>query len=372
MNVIKIKLLAVLLFCVSGILLSSCSEGDPDQNSVSDIENIPSVTPKLIHSIDQTGDLYFSHLGYESVVLNNGNIAFADREVPAIVIINEEGELQKEISSGRGPGEILDAYRFTKDANGNIYTYDQDNDKLIIYDKEFNLLREVIPPNYESTSLIKAYPTGQEDELLLKLTSFEYLRDENKDPENILIQYNTETEMYGEENKLKAHPYARLILDGQVRGSARVPYASGNITAYNSEAGTLFIFDTGTDIIAEINAQYDTLNTIPVNLPTEEISSAERDSIEASYNFSEQWKTVEELLPDAKAPADKMLYHQGEFWLKSNMEAETEIWMVVNANGEIDRLVHLPKESMLLHVSEEHLGLRLDDVTFALFKNSLP
>ena len=259
MSVLLKKPSAVLVLCLLAFMMSSCGDEIPDDQSTPDIDDFIAVNPKLIHSIDHTGDLFFSHLGYESVVLNNGDVAFGDREIPAIVIINEEGELQKEISSGRGPGEILDAYRFTKDVNGNVYTYDQDNDKLIIYDKEFNLLREVIPPNYESTTMLKAYKTGQENELLLELTSFEYLRDESKDRENILIQYNTETETYGDEKILKAQPYARLYVDGSPAGASLVPYSYGNITAYHPENQTLFIYDTATDLIAEINASFDTV-----------------------------------------------------------------------------------------------------------------
>lgn len=356
----------------SGLILSLTACGDSEEERpVTDLSQVPTFTAQQLLSFSDLEDIYFSHLGYESVVLENGDIAFADREIPNITIINENGELQKVIREGRGPGEILDAYQFTKDSDGNIYTYDQDNDKLIIYDENFDLFREFIPPNYEATSLVKAYPTSNENELLFELTSFEYLRDETKDRQNILIQYNVETESYGEEFILKAQPYARLYIAGQVMGGTIVPYSSGNITAYNPEDHTLFVFDTATDVIAEIDASFDTVSTIPVNIPTEGISSAERDSMEASY-MAEQWKTVKELLPEVKAPIHNMIYQNGEFWMESNIEGETEMWVVLNMEGQITKVVHLPKESMLLHVSDEHLGVRLDDVTFALFNNPKP
>lgn len=321
--------------------------------------------------MSEVEDVYFAHVGYESVVLENGDIAFADRNIPNITIINENGELEKVIREGRGPGEILDAYRFTKDRDGNIYTYDQGNDKLLVYNGNFDLKREIIPPNYEATSLIKAYPIDKKNSMIFELISFEFIQDEDQERENILIQYDAENETYGEEMVLKAQPYARLFVDGQPRGASLIPYSHGNLTAYNPENRTLFTFDTGTDVIAEVNADLDTVRTITVNLPTEEISSAERDSMEADYNDL-RWDALKNVLPEVKAPANNMIYHEGEFWIESNILGDTEMWLVLNSEGQITRAVHLPKESMLMHVSDEHLGVRLDDVTFALFTNPKP
>jgi|AntRauTorckE6833_2_1112554.scaffolds.fasta_scaffold08816_2 hypothetical protein len=364
----KVKYLgmaAVMLLYISG-----CGSEDLKPPEVN-LDNILSFTAQPILSFSEVGDIYFSHLGYESVMLENGNIAIPDRQIPNITIINEAGELQKVIREGRGPGEIQDAYQFTKNTEGHIYTYDQDNDKLIEYDENFELVREMIPPNYENTSLLKAYPTSRKNELLFELTSYEYLQDETKNRENILVQFDVGLESYGEAFTLKAQPYARLYIDGLSVGATQVPYSYGNITAYNPQNQTLFVFDTASDRIAEINADFDTLRTISVNLPTEEISVTERDSMKAEYDDL-RWDALKDLLPKEKAPVNKMLYQDGEFWMESNILGDTEMWLVVNLEGVITKIVHLPKESMLLHVSDEHLGVRLDDVTFALFTNPEP
>lgn len=364
------KLLFASIFILIPVLFISCGESEK-QSTTPDIDDILSFSATEIFSVSEVEDVYFAHLGYESVVLENGDIAFADRNIPNITIINENGELEKVIREGRGPGEILDAYEFTKDREGNIYTYDQGNDKLLVYDKNFDLKSEIIPPNYEATSLVKAYPTDQKDVLIFELTSFEFIRNEEKDRENILIRYDSEPESYGEEMILKAQPYVRLIVDGEPRGASLIPYSHGNLTAYNPENRTLFIFDTGTNVIAELNADLDTVRTIPVNLPTEEISSAERDSMQAEYNDL-RWNALEHVLPDVKAPVNDMIYHEGEFWMESNILGDTEMWLVLNSEGQITHRVHLPKESLLMHISDEHLGVRLDDVTFALFTNPKP
>lgn len=320
--------------------------------------------------MSEVEDVYFSHLGYESVVLENGDILIPDRQLSNLIVIDKEGNLIKTVREGRGPGEIQDAYRFTVDEEGNVYTYDQRNDKILVFDRNVDLLKEVIPANYESTSLAKAYPM-RDNEWIFELTSFEFLRNEEKEREKFLILYDLETEKYGEKLDLKAEPYARLIIAGNIMGGSQVPFSPGTISAYNSESKTLFLFDTSTDLIAEINTSYDTVNTIPVNLPTEELSQAERDSIRSDH-MDEQWKTMQELLPKVKAPVNRMIYHEGEFWMESNILGDTEMWLVLNSDGQITHRVHLPKDSMLMHISDEHLGVRLDDVTFALFTNPKP
>lgn len=358
-----------LILTLISLLFVSCGE-EEQRSTTPDIDDLLSFTATEIFSMSEVDEVYFSHLGYESVVLENGNILIPDRQLSNLIVIDDEGNLIKTVRDGRGPGEIQDAYEFTVDALGNIYTYDQGNDKILVFDKDADLLKEVIPANYESTSLAKAYPM-MDDEWIFELTSFEFLRNEDKQREKLLIKYDLNAEEYGEKFNLNAEPYARLIIAGNVMGGAQVPYSPGTISAYNSEGKTLFLFETSTNHIAEINASYDTLNTIQVNLPTEELSQAERDSMRSGY-MDEQWKTMQELLPEVKAPVSKMIYHKGELWMESNILGDSEMWLVLNEEGQITRVVHLPKDSMLMHVSNEHLGVRLNDVTFALYTNPKP
>ncbi|MFD2533231.1 6-bladed beta-propeller [Gracilimonas halophila] len=351
------------------LLFVSCGEYE-QRSTTPDIDDLLSFTATEVFSMSEVDSIYFSHLGYESVVLENGNILIPDRQLSNLIVIDDGGNLIKTVRDGRGPGEIQDAYEFTVDAQGNVYTYDQRNDKILVFDKDVALLKEVIPVNYESTSLAKAYPM-KDDEWIFELNSFEFLRNEDKERELFLINYDLSAEGYGEKFTLNAQPYARLIIDGVTRGGRLVPFSGGTISTYNPEEKTLFLFDTSSDLIAEVNASYDTVNTIPVNLPTEELSQAERDSIRSDH-MDEQWKTMQELLPEVKAPVSKMIYHKGEFWMESNILGDSEMWLVLNKEGQITRVVHLPKDSMLMHVSDEHLGVRLDDVTFALFTNPKP
>ncbi|MEX0719298.1 MAG: 6-bladed beta-propeller [Balneolaceae bacterium] len=360
----KIKDYYSLLLIVALIFVTACQPSS-DQDKV-DLEDIPTSTPKQLISFDHVDDFYFSHLGYSSMVLANGEILISDRDNTAIIVIDAEGNLKKKIREGRGPGEILDAYMFTSDIEGNVYTYDQKNNKVIYFDSHVELVSEIKPKPNRETSIVKVYPMANEN-FLFELTSFAYLEQENKDREKIFVQYDPETEAYGNELFLKDQPYARTYRDGKLVGASAVPFADIQLVVYYPDHQSLLIFDTRTNIIAEIDANFDTLNTIRVNLPKEKLSTSERNEIKSSYR-NEKWKTVEPFLPEYKATADKMIFHNENIWLKSNLWSDYQKWLVINMDGQIEQLVNLPKESMLMHISKQHLGVRLDDVTFALFE----
>ena len=105
-----------------------------------------------------------------------------------------------------------------------------------------------------------------------------------------------------------------------------------------------------------------------MDLPAQPLSDAEYDSIEAETRDRE-WKTLKDELPNMKTPVERMLIdEQGRFWLRLNYRGDTQQWLVMSDDGEYQKIVHLPRGSMLTHVSNHHLGVRLDETTFALFK----
>ena len=357
----------LLIIVLAGAISISCSnDSEINQNMLNDIV---SFTPNEIRSFDHIEGNYFSHLGYESKVLENGNIVFADRQLSNIFVISPEGELRKLVRQGRGPGEILDAYSFTVNSEGHLFTYDQDNNKLLEFDDEFEFFESYFPQEYGSSTVSYAYEVGKGN-FVFELHSFEYLNNPDKTKEKVFVQYDDNKEEFGKEWSVADKPYAILRIAGRVVGAGNVPFAFDQLTYPNANNNSIFIFNTDSPFIAEIDANYDTLNTIPVNVPIEKVNSAERDSIEQE-NRKEQWDTMEDMIPETKTQADKMLYHDGKFWLKSNLRGNYQKWFVVNMDGQILRAVNLPKESILMHVSDEHLGVRMDDVTFALYENPI-
>ncbi|MEX0779018.1 MAG: hypothetical protein WD037_04745 [Balneolales bacterium] len=75
------------------------------------------------------------------------------------------------------------------------------------------------------------------------------------------------------------------------------------------------------------------------------------------------------LLPDEKTPVENMMIdHKGRIWLQLTYTADSQQWLIITADGTKEKIVNLPKDTMLTHISSHHLGVRLDDVTMALFE----
>ncbi|MEX0858279.1 MAG: hypothetical protein WD016_09025 [Balneolaceae bacterium] len=363
----KIRVLfGVLMYGILIAGISSCS-GKASENSSESLNEIPEITPVELTSFDHAGDVYFSHLGYSSVVLKNGNILIPERGNTTLVVVDTEGNLKNSIYEGRGPGEILDAYSFVQDDEGYLYVYDQGNAKILILTPEAELAKEIIPSPFENGNMSHIFPM-ENGNYMLEYSTYGHLFNEEEDREKVLVNFNPDSEQYEGKIALKDVPYAPLVLDGKVSGGKRVDFADAQLAAYYSKNKSLLLFETGTQIIAEINSSYDTLNTISVNLPREKLLKEEIDKIEKEVNYREQWNSLQPLLPEYKAVASKMMFHEDEIWLKSNMRGEHQKWIVLNMEGQIIKIVNLPKESILMHISKEHLGVRLDDVTFALFE----
>ena len=59
---------------------------------------------------------------------------------------------------------------------------------------------------------------------------------------------------------------------------------------------------------------------------------------------------------------------EGRFWVKLNYRSDSNLWLILGQEGDPQKVVHLPGGSMLTHISGKHLGVRVDDVTFALYE----
>lgn len=111
---------------------------------------------------------------------------------------------------------------------------------------------------------------------------------------------------------------------------------------------------------------------IPVNLPTELLDDAEIEDIKKHAKRDkgvERWKTIEPQLPKYKTVAEKMFLNENRIWLQSNLRGSSQKWFVLNMDGQVIKVVHLSKDGMITHISDENIGVRLDDVTFGLYLN---
>ncbi|MFY0685154.1 MAG: hypothetical protein JXR20_11415 [Balneola sp.] len=351
------------------IVFISCSDKKAKLEET-DLANIAPVTPKVIISFDNIDNVYFKYIGDKSIATKNGDILISDRRLPTILLLSPDLKVKKSLLEGRGPGEILDAYEFNSDKDGNFYIYDQGNKKMLVYDDELNLIREMIPKPFEGSAITKVYPMGASN-VLLELTSFEFLENKEESTKKIFIQYNLDTEFYGEKLVLDDRPFARSFMGDKIVGAVEVPFSFAQLTAHNPNNESIFMFDTRTSVIAEVDFNYDTLRVIPVSLPAELLNDAEIDSIRkdaSKVKNIDSWKSMKPMLSEYKSVAENILFYNENIWLQSNLRGDYQKWFVLNMDGKIIKAVHLPKDGMVTHISEHHLGVRLDDATFGLFE----
>lgn len=359
------------LFTIVTILACACAESESqEENPTKSVENIEVLVPEKIREFDHIDTLYYSFIGLNSFATGDGSFILPVWGLATLVKTNKEAtEVLALTKQGRGPGELLDVGVPTMGGN-EIYVYDREQQKAVLYNRsDLSLVEEFLVGSYQEYRVNRVYPSFDEETVLIWLNNS--LRNMDRITENLLIKFNSKSGEYGKSIAVKGQPHAPLGEVGTATMAMKAPFSDNSFIVSVPERKTLLMYDTRTDVIAEINASFDTLQTISVELPRQEVSSAEKDSIKAevdAYDFAD-WGTVEPYIPTVKAAADDMLYHNNEIWLKSNFRGNHQKWMVINMDGQVIKEVQLPKGSRLTHVSDEHLGIRLDEVTLALYEN---
>jgi sugar lactone lactonase YvrE len=163
--------------------------------------------------------------------------------------------------------------------------------------------------------------------------------------------------------------HARLIIDGNIRGATQVPFSGDLLYDLSPDRKSLFVYWSEDNHITELDViTFDTLRTIDIRLPQENINSSEIDSLKDLYS-TEQWNTLKKMLPSEKAFAEEMIIDQkGRFWMKSNIMGNYQKWFVLDRDGKPERRIHLPNEGTITHVSEHHIGFRNNEFNFTLFE----
>lgn len=357
--------LLTLLVLIGSLAFTGCKTQEEDHSTLSDL---PSVQPEELIRFDAAGDIFFSHLGYHSILLEDGNMLLGDRELKVLLKISAEGELEEQLlKPGRGPGELQDINFISQGASGDIFVHDQINKKIIRLDKNGSYRDEFSVPSWESANLTEIYEP-EKDLYLMVFKSFDYLMNPEKEPQLHLTTYNAAADTFVKAQTLADRPFARQIIDGAVRGGTVVPFAPEHLRAFRPATGTLTLFYSGGDRLAKVNTGLDTLNVIELPVEPEAVSEEEIAALREDSR-TEVWRELKDLLPGVKALAeDMMIDGSGNYWLKLNHRGEYDRWLVADADGKPLTLVNLPEGSMLTHVSKNHLGVRLDEVTFALFE----
>lgn len=88
----------------------------------------------------------------------DGNIAILDRAIGGIRFFTEDGTyIETFAPAGEGPGEFVTLDRMSFDQEGNIYLGSFNDRKLCLYDRDLNLLKEIIFTSSERSGAFKMY-----------------------------------------------------------------------------------------------------------------------------------------------------------------------------------------------------------------------
>lgn len=354
---------------VTLLLFISCSS-DIESENRSQFDDIPITDISLISEFDQSGEHYFQFLNSNSMSLSNGDVILNDREGEFIILIDETGEFIRKVSrSGRGPGEVQDPLTVKPVDDSSILIFDQERNTVTRKTLDSSVIQEYHPPTSAPLQVSGASPTQNKDVITLLWWDPSFMMDENEESRTIFKSYDVETEEILHRADYPGETRARVFDDGRVVGAVLVPFVGDLLYNHSPIDHQLYVFWSDNSEIAVLDPiEFDTLRTIPVNLPSERLTNAERDSLQDEFR-SNVWSTAEDKLPDQKTPAEEMLIdHQNRLWLKLTLRSEHQEWIVLNQDGEPEMRVQLPKEGILTHVSEHHIGFRADDHLFALYE----
>lgn len=359
----------LILLCLS--FLFSCSpKAEEYQTPEEFVASLPQVMPEKIVQLNSLDSLYFEFLGIQSIPIDNGSFLLPEWQKAKILLVDAKGSLQKIVNkNGRGPGEVLDvSSAFVETSIGGFVIYDGENRKAVVFDSTFKFQNEFLVNVYKEASVVRIFPTHSDVFFIAALQRHDYRFSPQGGRDLLLARYNSETGIYTKVNRYDDKHYARQMYSGLFVGGAAVPFAPSTQFIYQPETGNYYLFWTNSDEIAVVNGHFDTLRTIPVNLPHQSINQAELDSISNEYP-DDEYPTMDKLLTELKSPVRNMLVdHKNRIWLHLNYRGENEKWVILNQKGKPQKMIILPEDSWLTHVSSYHLGVRLNAYTFALFE----
>lgn len=347
------------------LILLNC-QSDPGTVS---FDELPIFTPNIVQEFDLLGkDIFFSHLGYTTLLFDDGTIFLPDRGLSKIFKVSSDGNLISTIATeGRGPGEIQDITFVSRSFDNSILVYDQKNKKVLRFSSSGGYLEEFILEPWDRGTLSEIYELD-ENHFLIIYRSFDYLLNFDLHPEAYLVIFDKSTQQYIRSETISDRLFARNIINNQPRGGQKVPHSPEHLHYFNHRNSKLYSFWTEDETIASLTSSLDTAQTVTFNLSRELLSKEEHSAIREDLPNS-LWRNMEPLLPEYKAIADELLVDDNNnFWLKLDYRSEFQQWLILSESGKKLAIVQLPKDGLLTHISEQHLGFRLDDHSFALFE----
>lgn len=358
------------ILLLAPFILISCSQSS-DSDSQAEFENLPVAELELISEFDQSGDYFFQHLNYSTESLPNEDVILNDRQGSFIIRVNPQGEFISLVArQGNGPGEVQDPLSVQMVDDSTLLIVDQGRQRIIRKTLNSSSNEEFTVPGTESSRVTEAYATEDPNIINVKWWDFSALTQLDAEPKSRISSYNLASEETIKDLEYPGDTYALLLSDnGQPRAATKVPFTPELLYDYSADKTELYTFwpeDSQITVFDPI--QLDTIRTIPIDLISESLSSTERDSLEGEYQ-QEQWETVDKLLPDQKVPADKMIVdHHNRIWLKLTLESDKQQWIVWGQEGSPIMRAQFPREGIVTHISDHHIGFRADNHLFSLYE----
>lgn len=352
------------------IFVISCQFSD--EESVTNLDELPVVQPFVTLQFDHSDDIFFQHINYYTVSLPNGDFVLSERSQNYILRIDRSGNIVKKLTrEGRGPGELQDAIGLNLVDNGKVVTYDQSNNKTVILGVSGDFIDEFSLFPIEQYRIRYVYPLSPGYLYLIDYWKPSALMNEEIKTDKILSIYNRADDTITIQQTYPDIEHTVFMIDGRPRGASEVPYASKFFQVLSADNERIYISWSETNEIAELNTDLDTLRTIPIPLKMEPLTKADIDSARQNYLHRDPifWKTIEDNLPESRVAFDGLkVDHNNRFWLKLTRQSTHQEWLILNRDGDPQKLVKLPKEGILTHISEHHLGFRADDHLFELYE----
>ena len=111
-------------------------------------------------------------------------------------------------------------------------------------------------------------------------SSFDYIFNSDYSSEGGISMFDRENESYLNSQPIRTKKYASLTDDdGVIRGGCRVDFGPEDLIAQNPATENFYLLWTGSDRIAMVDANFDTLERVTLNLESQPMGTAERDSI---------------------------------------------------------------------------------------------
>jgi hypothetical protein len=271
---------------------------------------------------------------------------------------------------GNGPGEVQDPQSMQMIDDSTLLIVDQRRLRIIKKSLDSSDIEEYDLPQGEASRVNEAYSTLDPGVISVHWFDYSIFSNPEADPKTRISSYNYQSDEFVGDIRYPGRTSALLRINGgDPVGSAKVPFTPELLYDYSPDNSELYAFWPVNSSIAVLDPiQLDTLRSIPVDLPTQSLSAAERDTLQGEFQ-DQFWPSVEELLPEQKVQADKLIIDpQDRIWLKLTLQSDFQEWMVLDQTGSPQFRVQFPKEGMVTHISDQHIGFRADDHLFSLYE----